>query len=41
MEDDNDVIIEHDIVKATSFNGDISSTTAVIDDAEISLARES
>ena len=34
VEDDNDIITEDDIVKAISFNGDISGTTAVIVDAE-------
>ena len=34
MEDDNDIIIEDYIVKAISFNGGISGTTAVLVDAE-------
>ena len=34
MEDDNEIIIEDDIVKAISFNGGISGTTDVLVDAE-------
>ena len=30
MEDDNDIMIEYDIVKAISFNGGISGTTSVL-----------
>ena len=30
MEDDNDILIEDDIMKAVSFNGGISGTTAVL-----------
>ena len=30
MEDDNDILIEDDIVKAISFNGGIYGTTSVI-----------
>ena len=33
MDDDNDILIEDDIVRAISFNGGISGTTAVIVDA--------
>ena len=33
MEDDHDIIIEDDIVKAISFNGGISGTTDVLVDA--------
>ena len=32
MEDDNDILIEDDIVKAISFNGGISGTTSVLVD---------
>ena len=32
MDDDNDILIEDDIVRAISFNGGISGTTAVIVD---------
>ena len=34
MEDDNNILIKDDIMKAISFNGGISGTTAVIVDAE-------
>ena len=34
MEDDNDILIEYDIVKATIFNGGISGTNAVFVDTE-------
>ena len=33
MEDDNDILIEDDIVKAIRFTGGISATTAVLVDA--------
>ena len=33
MEDDNEILIEDDIVKAMSFNGGISGTTSVLVDA--------
>ena len=33
MEDNNEILIEDDIMKAISFNGDISGTTAVLVDA--------
>ena len=32
MEDDNDILIEDDIVKAISFNGGVSGITAVLFD---------
>ena len=34
MEDDNEIITKDDILKAISFNGGISGTTAAIVDAE-------
>ena len=33
MDDENDILIEDDILKAISFNGGISVTTAVLVDA--------
>ena len=33
MVDDNDILVEDDIMKAISFNGGISGTTAVLFDA--------
>ena len=35
VEDDNDILIEYDIVRAKSFNGVISGTTSVLVDAAI------
>ena len=34
MDDDNDILIEDDIIKATSFNGGIYETTSIFVDAD-------